>query len=190
MRRFALMTGIAFVLFASGAARSETLSQLTGTYAIQPSSSIKFFVSQIGGGGISGMFGDFSGNFVLHPKDVSQSRTDFSLVPASVTTGEPRVENFLKSSAVFDTSDYPEIRFSSIKVSPSGPDTAEISGILSVRGKKHEETFTATLLDHEGSNVTFRVEGDILRSRYGMDVGTPIYSNVVHFDMVMRGHRS
>ncbi len=29
-----------------------------------------------------------------------------------------------------------------------------------------------------------------MRSRYGMDVGTPIYSNVVQFDMTIRGQRS
>ena len=29
-----------------------------------------------------------------------------------------------------------------------------------------------------------------MRSRYGMDVGTPIYSNVVLFDMIIRGQRS
>ncbi|TIQ53780.1 MAG: polyisoprenoid-binding protein, partial [Mesorhizobium sp.] len=28
-----------------------------------------------------------------------------------------------------------------------------------------------------------------LRSRYGMDVGTPIYSNVVDFDMTLTGRR-
>ena len=27
------------------------------------------------------------------------------------------------------------------------------------------------------------ITGKVLRSRYGMDVGTPIYSNVVDFDM-------
>ena len=31
--------------------------------------------------------------------------------------------------------------------------------------------------------------GDIFRSPYGMDAGTPIYSNVVRFDMDIRGKR-
>ncbi len=29
-----------------------------------------------------------------------------------------------------------------------------------------------------------------MRSRYGMDVGTPIYSNVVQFDMMIEAQRS
>jgi polyisoprenoid-binding protein YceI len=185
-----LAAGAALALVFFTTAQGDTLSRLAGTYAIQASSSIRFSVDQIGGGGISGMFEKFSGNFVLHPRDISRSQTDFSLIPASVVTGEPRVENFLRSSAVFDTAEYPEISFRSIEVKPSGPDTAKILGILSVRGKAHEETFTAKLLDHDGQNIAFRVEGDILRSRYGMDVGTPIYSNIVHFDMIMRGRKS
>jgi polyisoprenoid-binding protein YceI len=37
--------------------------------------------------------------------------------------------------------------------------------------------------------VAFHVTGKVLRSRYGMDVGTPIYSNVVDFDMTLVGRR-
>ncbi|RWB26073.1 MAG: polyisoprenoid-binding protein, partial [Mesorhizobium sp.] len=37
--------------------------------------------------------------------------------------------------------------------------------------------------------IRFHVTGQVLRSRYGMDVGTPIYSNVVDFDMTLTGRR-
>lgn len=190
MNKTASMLCTAFLLFSVGAASGDTLSRLTGRYAIESTSSVKFSVAQVGGGAITGMFEKFSGDFILHPDDIARSFAMFKLLPASVVTGEPRVEEFLRSSAVFDTAEFPEILFRSFRVEPSGQNTALISGILSARGKMHEETFRATLIEHDGRNVAFRVEGDILRSRYGMDVGTPIYSNVVHFDMVMRGRQS
>lgn len=181
---------VVLLLLHIGSAKGDTLSELAGRYTIEPSSSFKFFVSQIGGGGIAGMFGKFSGAFILRPNDIARSRAVFTLQPASVETGQPRVEQFLRSSAVFDTDNYPQILFRSFRVEPTGQDTALIYGMLSARGRTHEETFTATLIGHDGRDVAFKVEGDILRSRYGMDVGTPIYSNVVHFDMVMRGRQS
>lgn len=101
-----------------------------------------------------------------------------------------RVEDFLRSSAVFDSAEYPAITFRSIRVMPTGADTARIDGILSARGTSHEESFKATLVRHVGRDVVFHVVGDVFRSRYGMDIGTPIYSNVAHFDMVVQGHRS
>jgi len=172
------------------AAAAPALSQVAGRYTIQPSSNIAFSVSQVGGGGIAGRFPQFSGTFVLHPQHVADSRVVFTLEPGSVVTGEPRVENFLRSEAVFDAAEYPRITFRSIRVVPIDADSARIEGILSARGKSRQETFTATLMAHDGSDVAFHVTGRVLRSPYGMDVGTPIYSNVVVFDMVLRGSRS
>ncbi|MFA6157909.1 MAG: polyisoprenoid-binding protein, partial [Mesorhizobium sp.] len=41
----------------------------------------------------------------------------------------------------------------------------------------------------KGGTIKFHVTGRVLRSRYGMDVGTPIYSNIVDFDMTLTGKR-
>lgn len=173
-----------------GAGSAPALSEVAGRYTINSSSNIGFSVAQVGGGGITGRFPDFSGTFVLHPKNVAGSRVVFTLKPGSVATGEPRVENFLRSSAVFDAAEYPTITFRSISIVPVDGDSARIEGILSARGKSRQETFTATLMKHDGGDIAFHVTGKVLRSPYGMDVGTPIYSNVVVFDMVLRGSRS
>ena len=65
-----------------------------------------------------------------------------------------------------------------------------MAGILTARGKSSPANFQANLADHGKNSITFRVQGKVMRSRYGMDVGTPIYSNVVQFDMMIRGQRS
>jgi polyisoprenoid-binding protein YceI len=180
---------VALLLLSAISARPDKLSSLHGRYMITPSSRIAFSVAQIGGGGIAGTFSRFSGTFDLRPDNIARSSVTLSLQPASVKAAEPRVENFLRSSAVFDAAAYPVITFRSTGVRPEGGDRAIVEGSLTARGVSRREVFKATLIDRQGRTVAFHVVGDILRSSYGMDVGTPIYSNIAHFDMVLRGER-
>ena len=170
-------------------AHAQTLSDLRGRYAIAPSSQIAFSLGQVGGEGINGRFARFSGTFELHPDNVARSSVTIELQPATVVAGEPRVENFLRSDAVFDVASHPTITFRSTSVRQDGPNSAVIEGNLTARGITRRETFHATLAGSRGRTVTFHVVGDVYRSPYGMDVGTPMYSNVVHFDMMLHGQR-
>ncbi|NKC50363.1 hypothetical protein HED63_04355 [Ochrobactrum cytisi] len=115
------------------------------------------------------------------------SSVSFRLRPASVDARQPRITDFLKSSAVFDVRNYPVLTFKSTRITQTGPRTARIDGMLTARGKTHGETFFAALVGNDARTVTFHVTGDVLRSPYGMDIGTPIYSNVVKFEMNLRG---
>jgi polyisoprenoid-binding protein YceI len=188
MSRPLLATGL-LLLTAVVPAHADGLSTLQGQYVIDPSSRIAFSVAQIGGGGINGVFSRFSGTFVLDPDVVLRSRVTFSLQPESVATGEARVENFLRSSAVFDVDTYPAITFRSTAVRRQDSDHAVIQGVLTARGIARRETFEATLVRQEVRAVTIHVVGELMRSLYGMDVGTPIYSNIVRFDMMLNGRR-
>ncbi len=168
---------------------AETLTVSAGHYSIEPTSNIAFTVDQVAGSGIKGSFSQFSGSFDLDPKNLSRSAVSFTLKPASVQASQRRVTDFLRSSAVFDVAEYPTITFRSTRVTQTGPNTARIDGVLTARGKTRSETFLASLADHDARSVAFKVTGDVLRSPYGMDVGTPIYSNVVRFDMMLRAHK-
>lgn len=170
-------------------ARADNLSALRGHYVIEPSSHIGFSVAQVGGGGIDGVFSRFSGAFDLRPDDIAHSSVAFSLEPASVATGQARVEDFLRSSAVLDAAAYPAITFRSASIHCEGAERALIQGVLTARGVSRRETFEATLVRQQGKTVAFHVVGTLLRSLYGMDVGTPIYSNVARFDMMLDGRR-
>lgn len=185
-----LITAVGLAFLPLPNAYAGSFADIGGRYEIAPSSTVQFTVPQAGGGGISGGFEQFSGVFDLHPDNVARSSVVFRLRPASVSTGQQRVDAFLRSSAVFDAAAYPVIVFRSRRVTASGDGAATIEGVLEARGKSHAETFHATLVEHRRSSITFHVTGKVLRSFYGMDVGTPIYSNVVDFDMVVHGERS
>lgn len=185
MIRSILLAGA--VVLASSPCFGDSLSSSGGRYAIEPSSHIAFTVSQVGGGGIAGQFQQFSGVFLIDPAHVSRSQVSFTLQPGSVETAQSRITSFLRSSAVFDVEEHPSITFKSTKVRQTGPRSATVEGMLTARGITRGEIFNVSLTQHEGRRIAFHVTGDVLRSRYDMGIGAPIYSNVVKFDMTMQG---
>jgi polyisoprenoid-binding protein YceI len=182
---------LAAILSAGGwlPAYAVTLSEAAGEYVIAPGSTIAFSVGQIGGGGIAGSFGRFEGSFRIDGSDAGRSEVRIVLYPQSVTTGEPRIDNFLRSSAVFDVASHREIVFQSTAVTRTGESTAHLEGMLTARGISRPASFDVTLAGGEAGRLAFDVKGEVLRSPYGMDVGTPIYSNVVQFEMRLVGSR-
>ena len=170
-------------------AKAPTLDDAAGRYDIDGSSQINFKVGQVGGGGISGTFTKFSGTFQLDRGDISKSLVEFALFPDTVQTGEPRIENFLRSTAVFDTANYPKIVFRSTKITRTGEDTAEIEGNLTAKGTTRTEHFDATLTKWNRRVIGFHIQGGVYRTRYNMAVGIPIYSNIVQFDMMVNGQK-
>jgi len=169
--------------------KTPELSQAAGTYNITGNSQIRFSVDQVGGGSINGRFTKFSGRFRIDGRSIGASTISFTLYPQSVATAEGRMEDFLRSSAVFHADAYPTVTFRSTAVRQTGDDTAVVDGMLTARGITHREQFSVRLQGLKGNAIAFNVTGNVYRSRYRMDVGTPIYLNVVKFDMDIRGVR-
>ena len=175
----------------AGAVHADALSEAAGQYRIEPSSHIGFHIGEVGGDpGITGDFSKFHGTFRIDAHNFERSSVQFALMPASVRTGEARIDKFLRSDAVFNADAYPEIRFRSTKVKRTGDDTALIEGELTARGKTHPAEFTATVGERTAHSITFHVQGSIQRSAYGMDAGTPLYFDVVDFDIQLNGSRN
>ena len=166
------------------------LSDAAGSYTINSAgSSVRFSIGKAGGGGLDGAFARFKGSIRIDNGDVGRSEVNFTIFPESVGTGQGRVDAFLRSDAVFDSANSPEIQFRSTSVQRIGDTTALVTGRLTARGKSFPEKFTAELGGLKAGTIKFHVTGKVLRSRYGMDVGTPIYSNIVDFDMTLSGKR-
>jgi polyisoprenoid-binding protein YceI len=181
----AVATCLAMPVFAAVA-----LSDAAGSYTISPAgSSIRFSVGKAGGGGLAGAFARFKGSIRIDNSNVGRSQVNITIFPESVGTGQSRVDAFLRSDAVFDAANNPEIQFRSTSVKRTGDTSALVTGRLTARGKTFPEKFTAELGGLKAGTIRFHVTGKVLRSRYGMDVGTPIYSNVVDFDMTLTGRR-
>ncbi|MGI6855517.1 YceI family protein [Mesorhizobium sp. 1B3] len=178
------------LLLALPAVAAVSLGDAAGRYVINAGgSTIAFSIPKAGGGALSGTFGRFRGDIRISGQNIASSQVDITIFPDSVRTGESRTDAFLKSDAVFDTANEKEIRFRSTSVKRTGDSTAVVSGPLTARGRTGNESFNVELESLSGRAVSFRVTGRVLRSRYGMDVGTPIYSNIVDFDMTLAARR-
>ncbi|MDH7800740.1 MULTISPECIES: YceI family protein [unclassified Rhizobium] len=168
---------------------ASPFSSAAGRYRIDPASHIAFSIDQVAGPGIKGTIPDISGRFDIDPDQPSKSFVEIKLNPSSVKTGQERVENFLRSSAVFNIATYPQIVFRSNRVTQDGPRSAVVEGILTARGVSRPETFHATFVEQQKGSVTFHVTGNVPRMPYGMGVGVPLYSNTVAFDIDLKGVR-
>ncbi|PZP53670.1 MAG: polyisoprenoid-binding protein [Agrobacterium fabrum] len=183
------LVSLFIVILAGSPAAANPLSTAAGRYRIDPASHIGFSIAQVAGPGIKGTIPDISGRFDIDPDQPAKSYVEISLNPSSVRTGQERVENFLRSSAVFNIAVYPQIVFRSSRVTQDGPRSAMVEGILTARGISRRETFHATFVDQQNGSVTFHVTGNIPRMPYGMGVGVPLYSNMVAFDIDLKGVR-
>ncbi|WP_099865271.1 YceI family protein [Pararhizobium haloflavum] len=188
MRRLALV--LAVFVFATGTTHAGDLSSASGHYAIIPGgSTIDFALSNLVGGAIRGRFTRFAGEIDIDATDLARSAVSIVIDPASVEAGEPRTTAFLKSNAVFDTTRERAITFRSTHVSQTGPVAATVEGELTARGAKGHQSFDVTMQSFDGNGIVFGVSGVVRREHYGIDVGLPIYSNDVRFDMVLMAQR-
>jgi polyisoprenoid-binding protein YceI len=160
-----------------------------GKFTVEPQSVIRFSVAQVGGSAIEGTFERFSGSFDLDGDDLSRSLVQFSLSPDGVKATDPRVEDFIRSEAVFDVVRYPKVSFVSEKVTRTGPDSASIAGRLTAKGRTAPVTFTVTFKGRKGEMLNFQVKGKMSRALFNMDVGTPVFSNMVVLDMDLVGRK-
>jgi polyisoprenoid-binding protein YceI len=189
-KKFFLAALVLGGLTTSAQGAAVDLNDAAGRYAITPSgSSLAFAIDSVAGKGISGRFAQYDGSIVIDGGDLSHSSVRITIVPASVETGQERVDAFLKSNAVFDVANERAISFRSSSVQRTGDRSAMIMGVLTARGRSKPATFQAELDEMGKGWISFHVTGKVLRSPYGMDVGTPIYSNVVQFDMRLKAKR-
>ena len=90
-------------------------------------------------------------------------QVNFTIYPESVGTGQSRIDAFLRSDAVFDAANSPEIQFRSTSVKRTSDTTALVTGRLTARGKTFAEKFTAELGGLKGGTIKFHVTGKVLQ---------------------------
>jgi polyisoprenoid-binding protein YceI len=168
-------------------AGAASFDDLAGLYAVGDRSSVTFSISGALVPTVHGSFRSFSGAFHLDPVHAERSSVTFSVASGSVATGITPLDSLLRSSAVFDAADHPAIRFASTAVRRTSETTAEVDGLLTLKGQTLAEHFTVTLTGHDDGRPEFHVVGRVARSAFGMSIGRPLYSDDVVFDLAVDG---
>ena len=83
---------------------------------------------------VRGSFNITDGKIVFDPANPAAAAVEATLDVASVNTGVADRDNHLRSADFFDAANHPTIVFKSTSVKPTGENTAEITGDLTIRG--------------------------------------------------------
>ena len=141
---------------------------------------VTFTVDHLGFSMVHGQFLDFDVEIDFDPSNVEATRVRFSIKTASIETYSAARDGQLRSPAFFASDRYPEMVFTSTMVRPTGSDTAEVTGDLTIRDVTREITLQ-TKLNRLGPSpffpditvAGFTITGVIDRTEWGMTFGAP-----------------
>jgi polyisoprenoid-binding protein YceI len=141
---------------------------------------VTFTADHFGFSIVHGLFRDFDAEIDFDPSNVEATRVRFSIETASVETYSAARDDQLRSPAFFASDKYPQMAFISTAVQSTGTDTAEITGMLTIREVTNEIKLQARLNQIGPSpffpDITvagFTVTGVIDRTKWGMTFGAP-----------------
>ncbi len=154
---------------------STTASTLvpTGTWTVDPAhSKVGFAVKHMGIATVRGEFTDFAGTLEI-AEDLSSAKAYGIVKAQSVDTNEAQRDEHLRSPDFFDVAQFPELRFESTSIEPTGDDEFQITGQLTIHGVTNEIVLTAEIqgtdTDPWGNDrVGLEITGQLSRGDYGM----------------------
>ncbi len=106
--------------------------------------------------------------------DLPRSTVDVVVHTPSIEMLDKQQTSMLREAEFFDVETFPEMTFRSTSVERTGETTLRIEGELTLRGITHPMTLEASVTDRRPDAApgrkfaTFRAEGSIKRSEYGM----------------------
>ncbi|WP_240530234.1 YceI family protein [Novosphingobium sp. PC22D] len=170
---------------------SPDASRITGgTYQADPNHTlVEWEVDHLGFSPYFGLFGDVTGTLQLDPAAPQNAKVDVTIPVAKVTTAsEGLTGHLLRAGKDGAKPDFfgpsPEdARFVSTSVEPIGPDSAKVTGDLTLNGVTKPVTLdvrffgAGTMADKE--NVGFEAETTIMRSDFGLGFLVPLVSDEV-----------
>jgi polyisoprenoid-binding protein YceI len=83
---------------------------------------------------VRGKFDKVSGVIDFDPANPTAASVNVTMDAASINTGVTDRDNHLRSGDFLDVATYPEVTFKSTSVKPTGENTAEVTGDLTIRG--------------------------------------------------------
>lgn len=169
---------------------SATIAQTTpatvqaGTYTIDSYHTLaQFSVTHFG---ISDFFGTFpgaKGTLTIDPRNLATTKLDVTLPVATVSTTNATLDKELVSADWFDAARFPDMRFTSTKVTRTGAKTATIAGNLTMHGVTKpivlNATFNAAAVNpmNKAYTLGFKATGTIRRTAFGVSKYAPMVSD-------------
>ena len=175
-----------FVLAASLVAMAPTVAVAEPYILDKSHAHVTFTVAHLGFSTVHGQFRSFDANIDFDPNNVEDTRVTFRIDAASVDTFWPARDDDLRGKRFFDVENHPEIVFESTSVRPTGAQSADVTGNLTMVGITREVTMQAQLnrLGPSPFNPAqviagFTVTGEIDRTAYGISFAAPAVGAII-----------
>lgn len=162
-------------------------------YRLDPASSRVGFTYWLSGAAQTGEMPVIRADLVIDPTNLAASTADVAVSARQARTGFFFATQALKSAAMLNAAQFPEIRFVStaVRLSPSGrfSDGATLTGDLTVRGITQQVTLKADLFRAAGSErgdlsrLTIRLTGEISRTAFGATAYPDLVADTVGLDI-------
>ncbi len=192
MKRILTLTALAGTL--ASAALAQTAAPAihdparvhAGSYKIDPNhTQVTFGVSHMGFSEYRGRFSGADGTLQIDPKHVASAKLDVSVPVSSVSTTSDKLDGELRSADWLNAGQFPQMRFRSVKVTPTGAGRARIDGELTLHGQTRPVTLQARFMG-AGTDplakvytVGFEASGTLNRSAFGVKTYLPLIGDEI-----------
>jgi polyisoprenoid-binding protein YceI len=123
---------------------------------------------------VEGRFRKFSALIVFDSGKLGSSKAEIDVDLASIDTGSTEADDEVGTKTWFNTSAFPTAKFSSSKVTKTGPDRYEVRGKLSIKGISNDVA-APFVVRHSGDAVTY--EGNFTLKRLQFRIGEGVWSD-------------
>lgn len=172
-----------FSLFVAAPAFAEA-----PTYDIDASHTRIFFrVDHAGFSDLIGEFNEYSGYFTFDENEPERSAVSMTIDVESIETSSKELDGKLLGAQFFDAKKYPEIKFTSAKITRTGGKTGTLEGDLSMHGVT--KPFVMNVTFNKGADfmgqykVGFTATGKLKRSDFGIDKYVPTVGDEVSIEI-------
>ena len=171
---------------AAAQANRDPAQAQSGTYKVgSPHTRIVFTVNHMGFTDYYGQFNGIGGELHLDAASPAKSDVTITIPTDSVDANNAVLTGELKGDKWFDAAQFPTITFKSTKVTPTGKDTADITGDLTFHGVTHPVTLQARF--NAGGphpftkkyTVGFNASAHLKRSDFNQKTYVPLISDDV-----------
>ena len=162
-------------------------SAIAEPYALDKSHAhVKFEVGHLGFSTTHGQFRKFDATIDFDPTNVEVTAVTFTIDAASVDTLWEARDNHIRGADFLDVANHPNITFVSTQVTPTGTETADVTGDLTIRGVTKPITLNAVLnklgpspFNPNKTVAGFTVTGEIDRTEFGVNFAAPAVSAIM-----------
>ena len=159
-------------------------------YRVEPSTSnVTFKVNHFPFSTVEGRFNKFEGGLALPEGRVQSRQALFVIKVDSVATGDDELNDYIKSDAFFNATQFPVILFVSTGFEMINETTARLIGELTLHGMTRPLVFNIHMntaknySSDKGQRITMLASAEIQRSDFGMHGLQVFVSDTVRFNM-------